>query len=274
AEAEEDRLLYVAGTRARSLLIISDYPARAGQNPWNRLAAGLPELPQLPEAETAWPQSGASRPAPSAEDFHAARLHFLGPAAPSGAPTYAETSITAIVKQGAERPPGLAAGRGVSWGRVVHRLLEELARDGSLDLERLAANLLAEEGRPGEEAAEMARLARDIAASELWRRLRAARRRLVELPFAVKVPAGEQGFPSDTVVTGVVDLVFEEDDGWVLADYKSDAVADEAHLAALADYYAPQVRLYRAFLERQAGIRVKEAGLYFLAAGRWVVIET
>ncbi|MEW6173344.1 MAG: hypothetical protein AB1510_09820 [Bacillota bacterium] len=36
-----------------------------------------------------------------------------------------------------------------------------------------------------------------------------------------------------------MDLVFEEDGGWVIVDYKTDTVENEADLHKLIQYYAP-----------------------------------
>jgi ATP-dependent exoDNAse (exonuclease V) beta subunit len=92
--------------------------------------------------------------------------------------------------------------------------------------------------------------------------------------------AAAEGVP--VVLSGAVDLVFREEDGWVIADYKTDrlpaaldgaAAADrESALAALVDHYRPQVALYSRFWARITGEPVKESGLYFTALDRWVPI--
>ncbi|NLH76870.1 MAG: hypothetical protein GX465_07525, partial [Acidobacteria bacterium] len=83
-------------------------------------------------------------------------------------------------------------------------------------------------------------------------------------------------------LSGAVDLLFEEEDGWVIADYKTDrlpavlagagAADREAALAGLVALHAPQVRLYARFWRGLTGEPVKEAGLYFTAFDRWVVL--
>jgi len=84
-------------------------------------------------------------------------------------------------------------------------------------------------------------------------------------------------------LTGAIDLVFSEEGGWVIADYKTDrlpaALSDagvvdrEKALAALVDHYRPQVDLYTRFWARITGESVKESGLYFTALDRWVRIK-
>jgi ATP-dependent helicase/nuclease subunit A len=70
----------------------------------------------------------------------------------------------------------------------------------------------------------------------------------------------------------VIDLVFEEAGGWVIADYKTDAITSPEKLQELTVYYAPQVKLYTRFWESLTGEKVKEAGMYFTSVGEWVEV--
>ncbi|MCM1270382.1 MAG: helicase-exonuclease AddAB subunit AddA [Ruminococcus flavefaciens] len=64
---------------------------------------------------------------------------------------------------------------------------------------------------------------------------------------------------SDGMIKGIVDLMFEEEDGIVIVDYKSDhGVSAER----LAERYNVQLRLYKSAIEITAKKRVKEAFLY------------
>jgi ATP-dependent helicase/nuclease subunit A len=99
--------------------------------------------------------------------------------------------------------------------------------------------------------------------SEVWRRARAARRCLTEVPFVVTMP--------ESLVRGVIDLAFEEADGWVLVDYKTDRTADR-RLGELAETYRPQLDAYRAAWAQIASEPVQEAGLYFTHVSRYVKI--
>ena len=53
--------------------------------------------------------------------------------------------------------------------------------------------------------------------------------------------------PARVVLQGAIDLVFEEDDGWVLVDYKSDAVTPQ-NRDGLVAFYTPQIDIYRPLL--------------------------
>src|SRR5690606_4848759 len=50
-QAEEDRLLYVATTRARQLLVVSRYPHKPAIDPWSELDETLSKQPELDEVE-------------------------------------------------------------------------------------------------------------------------------------------------------------------------------------------------------------------------------
>jgi ATP-dependent helicase/nuclease subunit A len=109
-----------------------------------------------------------------------------------------------------------------------------------------------------------------VRTSALWNRALAARRRLVEVPFALGVAREELGLgegPETVVLQGAIDLVFEEDDGWALIDYKSDTVAGNRD--ALVAFYTPQIAIYRRYWERLTG-RPTRAGLFFIDTGETV----
>ena len=65
-----------------------------------------------------------------------------------------------------------------------------------------------------------------------------------------------------TLIQGIIDAFWEEEDGIVLLDYKTDRVETAQELV---DRYEAQMRLYAEALERiyaQKGVRVKEMLLY------------
>ena len=69
------------------------------------------------------------------------------------------------------------------------------------------------------------------------------------------------------VLEGVIDLVFKEDDGWVVADYKTD-VGTDPDFPARAAAYRRQVELYAEAWTRLSGEPVKERVLFFTTQGR------
>jgi len=126
----------------------------------------------------------------------------------------------------------------------------------------------------------------------LWQRSLLAKRRLLEVPLLIKseavqseglTPAEEPtpgSQPTAAVSTahqrqrllrGVIDFLFEEEDGWVIADFKTDSVPD-GKLQSFVDFYSPQVLAYAKEWSETFGYPVKEAGLYFVGTGMYVQV--
>ena len=68
------------------------------------------------------------------------------------------------------------------------------------------------------------------------------------------------------IVEGVIDLVFRDENGWVLVDYKSDATGAATPAARRARYRA-QVALYAAAWERISGEPVMQRVVFYTADG-------
>ena len=75
---------------------------------------------------------------------------------------------------------------------------------------------------------------------------------------------------SDGMIKGIIDLMFEEPDGIVIVDYKSDRGVS---LAALKERYAMQLRLYKAAIELTTGKQVKETLLYSFELKDSITVE-
>lgn len=115
-------------------------------------------------------------------------------------------------------------------------------------------------------------LLKGIIHSPVCQRMARSPQRFMEIPFATTVTDDTPGILGGTVVSGVIDMVFKEAGEWVITDYKTDAIETPQRLNELKNYYAPQVRLYKRFWENLTGEKVKEAGLYFTAAKKWIEV--
>ena len=84
-----------------------------------------------------------------------------------------------------------------------------------------------------------------------------------EQPFVLAIPAQrlKESFPEDetVLIQGIIDAYFEEEDGIVLLDYKTDRIPS---LDALWNRYEAQMDHYQEALERLTGRKVKERILY------------
>ena len=73
-----------------------------------------------------------------------------------------------------------------------------------------------------------------------------------------------------TLLQGVIDCAFLEDDQWVLVDYKTDRITSDEQLA---DRYRSQLSFYKQALEQILGLPVTEAILYSFHLGREVAVN-
>ncbi len=269
-EAENKRLLYVGATRAKDIFVVSLKTSKDGKvsGPWADFAPHLAaDLPQPAPAPPRGERTGdISSPDLAAFEHRRAESRRL-----CAVPSYSVASVTALAHgQAGPVPFREDTGRGMEWGRIIHRLLEALMRDPSLDTRAYAANLFSEEERAPDDLSDAVRLVEAARDSALWQRARSAKRRMVEVPFVLAVPSAELGVtegPAETLLQGAIDLLFEEDSGWTLVDYKSDRVA--GNLAALTAWYAPQIRHYQRSWEQLTG-RPTRAGLFFVETGEEV----
>jgi ATP-dependent helicase/nuclease subunit A len=292
---ERLRLLYVACTRARDHLVVSLHRrTRAADQPDDRkltsaelLARAGESAPHQVELAAA---SGGERPAhgaragmvanppPRYDDWHAAMASVRSRAARRSAVSasqYEGTLETAVPHTAAtdrlDEPadPGLAKdardlelppwnkGRyGTALGRAVHGVLQSVDLGTGRGLEdAVAAQVLAE--GVVEHADIVAGLARGALDSDIVRRA-ASRRYWKETYVGTTV--------GDRVLEGFIDLVYEDDDGLVVVDYKTDAVPSAA-LDRRTAFYRPQLAAYVAGLTAATSRPVVRAVLLFLYPG-------
>src|SRR5690606_7062207 len=114
---------------------------------------------------------------------------------------------------------------------------------------------------------------RCVMESAVWQRATASRQRLVEVPFQTLLASdGASSSQLPTLLRGVIDLVFLEERGWVVVDYKTDRVVP-ATIPALTEHYAPQVRTYADVWQSLTGHAVCEAGLFFIHPNCYVPVR-
>ena len=93
-----------------------------------------------------------------------------------------------------------------------------------------------------------------------------------EQPFVLSVDASEI-YPADRsgekiLVQGIIDVYFEEEDGLVVLDYKTDKVYK---IEELVGKYHAQLDYYGRALEQITGKKVKERCCYFFYLGEAAV---
>ena len=266
--AEEERLMYVAATRAKNLLVISTYEGNLTRKAWELLDGYLEDIEELVIPEPAGVM-GKKEVSVSKEEFEGVRAGLKRNIEQGMEPSYLVESVTSLAKAEGELPGWKESGLGMSWGRIVHHVLNEFGRGDDVDLELLVRNALVAEERDLGEKWRMLDLIKAILGSEFWARMLKAERKYFEIPFSVKTDAKALVLDKDlpVILTGIIDLVFWEEGGWVIADYKTDEI--ERNLKKFVDYYTPQVKIYSRFWEQITNEPVKEAGLYFTSLNHW-----
>lgn len=277
--AEEQRLMYVAATRAKNLLVISTYVEDRGESSsWHALDSFVRSITGADIPELKWPAREkkdfrkiievSGDELKKASDERNARIDAVS------RPGYNIATVTSLSKSGADIPPWQESGRGMGWGRIVHNVLDALGKQPDAKIEPLLQNALTVEERDPLEMSILLNLIRRITLSEFWQRAMESEKKYFEVPFCMSSDSAEQDSEQKvppTLLSGVIDLVFKEENGWVIADYKTDEVGD--NLDEFVNYYVPQVRLYSRFWEKITGEKVAETGLFFTTLNRWIRVD-
>jgi ATP-dependent helicase/nuclease subunit A len=152
-------------------------------------------------------------------------------------------------------------------GTVLHTVLERIpfteAGKSPAEIRAFAEELQRREILSEAEAAAVdAEKIAAFFASDLGRRACRSGRLRRETPFTLRTET-EDG---PALVQGIIDCYFEEEDGCVLLDYKSNRIGPEGPLP-LVEHYRPQLELYRSALAQICGLPVKESWLVLLQTG-------
>ena len=239
--AEENRLLYVAMTRAEDRLILS-HAERKRSSSWQKLAEAV-----VPES--------VSPPEPNAFESTTATLtaEVLDPPVVSAQYDSAVAVTSVAMFQACPRRYYLSRYLGLEP-------IPDRSGTGAIEIGLDVHAALAGEEI---ESAEADELAARFRSSDLGRRAEAASRIEREFDFLFEI--------DDVIVRGQIDLWFEEGSKaggeLVLVDYKTDR--DES----ASESYALQLRLYALALERYAGRRPDRAVLYYLRSNRIIEIS-
>jgi ATP-dependent exoDNAse (exonuclease V) beta subunit len=233
--AEENRLLYVAMTRAKDRLILSHTEGKR-ISPWQKLAVSV-----VPESAPPEPVATGSAAAGVAEDV-------LDPPEVSGQYDSAVAVTSVAMFQACPRRYYLSRYLGLEP-------TPDRPGTGAIELGLEVHSALAGEVV---ESAEARELAARFRSSDLGRRAQSASRIEREFDFLFET--------EDVIVRGQIDLWFEDGGELIIVDYKTDR--DESG----SDGYALQLRLYAVALERYAGRRPDRAVLYYLRSNRIVEI--
>jgi len=310
-QSEKIRLLYVAATRAKNLLVIStcEKDPSMRYNSWREIIENAEEgsMEEILLPGEAFSKEGEERE--KGKDGEEVKGNGAGEKIPAGSKSPAvfqeslrewlekaaapgwkmvQPSEIRIERKGAqelqgedyswqeraekqELSPGLEGGR--EWGNVMHRALEGLVKGEPL-LEELIKEELDISQLPAEYLDKVLGELEAFKNTPLGQEIQeAGREKHTEVPFSLNLREGDylhemigKEYPGSLpiLVSGVIDLVYRGEKGWVIVDYKTDGVADKGELNRLLDKYAPQVHIYAHAWEELSGEKVERGELFFL----------
>lgn len=301
-EAELVRLLYVGLTRARDHLILSTHTAGwkqlEGSGQWvpktegTRLSplgafiedcyAGKNDLVRLLDTAVLDASGGSpgTEKARSVPDWRSVAireyeaLHALISNTPS-AGVLTAAGRTGDAANAEDQPadcrmPEAAGSRSIRLGVAFHEAMEQVDLLCDKGLAEPARRMAVRHRLDASGEKMLEDMLRASLNSEIFGRVRAAagsgRRVFRELPFVRPLDDG-------TIEEGKIDLLFEEESGWVLVDYKTDWVSEKGGNVEefFRNKYSGQIREYAAAL-RSLSVNVASAHLLLARTGTAVRI--
>ena len=152
----------------------------------------------------------------------------------------------------ADLPPGVT---GADIGTLVHAVMEKLDFEQPGAVVEITRAVALSSGLPEEAAEKAAAPIEDALKSPVLERARGAARVWRELPFCLA--------RDGATIEGKMDLVFEEKDGLVIVDYKTNLI-EAGGTAALREKYRGQAGAYGLALAAVTDRPVKEVVLLFM----------
>jgi ATP-dependent helicase/nuclease subunit A len=183
--------------------------------------------------------------------------------------------VTASSQKGWERPAGggdfqedvaitgADRSQAVRIGNALHRVMERVDLRGVPNLDALVAATIADEDVGPLDAAARDRVHRMVTTSlqsDVARRALCSPRVLREVEFGC-------GLPDGGIVQGQIDLLFQEDGGLVIVDFKSDNVRAEQVDERTRESYRRQAAVYAFAAHQITGLPVREVAFFYAEPG-------
>lgn len=270
AKMEVLRLIYVALTRSKNKLIINGHATSkkegdlsfrswmnmlieaAGLTPDDFLQAGnepfghYTETGQLIGVRCIWDNQLLIQPV---EDLFQSQEIPVSRARPLHQPVPAHQDLPGELEEEQEIRPiswrtqdETAETRGVIIGRLFHKAIHRWCfpgdplLEGLLESEALRSGLVNADLKAAAIEGAKAHLER-LHAHPLWQEIHTVSERYHELPFTLQVNNHTQ--------IGFIDLVYRDEVGWHIIDFKTDPIATTAQRDALVEKYTRQIQRYR-----------------------------
>ena len=275
-KAEDIRLLYVAATRAKNLLVISNLNHKSNKsNPWHPLLENITEEMNVPVPEAGLPEAKEKEKEEKSllDDYKEIQKEYGQWMKDLSKSSYYEKKPTDFKDEEKHRKIATIDVGGTAWGSAVHRIFDYLIKEDpdeqllSLQIE----NALEKQGISLKRKEELAGIVQKFKESDLYQRLKKAELKYSEVPFTINIGlahplytelAGQDSRP--VILSGTIDLVFKEADGWVVIDYKTDRPKNEKDYPELVEVYQKQIDIYSQVWQEITGEQVKQSSIYFV----------
>ncbi len=286
-QAEDIRLLYVAATRARNLLIISslNHKSNNSNNPWYSLLKNIKK-----EMNITVPETGLSgnegkekdekeeaekeeRKKSLFDDYRETQKECGQWMKDLAKSSYCEKKPTDFKDEEKHRKIATVDLGGAAWGSAVHRIFDYLIKEDPDEqlLFICIEKTLEKQGITPDRKGELAELVRKFKDSDLYQRLKKAEFKYSEIPFTIYIRPSHPLYTElaerescPVILSGTVDLAFKEADGWVVVDYKTDRPKNSVDYPELAEVYQKQIDIYSRVWQEITGEQVKQRNIYFI----------
>ncbi|QNB45486.1 AAA family ATPase [Thermanaerosceptrum fracticalcis] len=274
ADAEEMRLLYVAATRAKNLLVVSRClnPKKQNLNPWLPLLDNEEQveslwLPEIDKGYSIVQSLGKEDVIPS--HLEKVQTELTQRTAVLAKPSFILSSPTGIKVDEDKAQILRKSGGGQDWGSAIHKVLEQMIK-GCNDIDTQILLTLEEYSLPLERKGEILDFLDKFKNSLLWQRIQKAEQTLTEIPFTTKITNDSPVYSylkaknnEPVVLSGVIDLAIKESEGWVIVDFKTDRPENQEDFQLLEKEYSTQVAIYCNVWQQLSGENVKKGEIYF-----------
>ncbi len=167
-------------------------------------------------------------------------------------------------------------------GTLMHMVMQYIPLERQIDQNEIAKIIfeLKEKELINEEESKLIRRNQieDFFSTALGKRMIASKYVGREVHFNLKkniediLPREEQARDNQVIIQGTIDNYFQEDDGLVLIDYKTDYISSEENIEKInyiIDGYKVQLDLYQEALETIKNEKVKEKYIYFFSINKY-----
>ena len=273
-EAEGLRLLYVAATRVKNLLVISSLNHKSNKsNPWLPLLKNIGEEMNITVSEAVLPKAEVKEKESLLDDYKKTQKECGQWMKDLSKSSYYEKTPTDFKDEEKHRKIATVDVGGTAWGSAVHRIFDYLIKEDPEEqlLSLHTGKALEKQGISPERKVELEELVQKFKKSDLYQRLKKAELKYSEVPFTINIEPTHSLYTElnqqdsrPIILSGTIDLVFKEADGWVVIDYKTDRPKNEKDYPKLVEVYQKQITIYSQVWKEITGEQVKQSSIYFV----------